>query len=245
MESQEFKENFSKTISFSQKVVDKRGLAFNPNNDIVESVRQGLTRNKMIYGKYFCPCFMVVGKDEQEIKEATKRGENRVCPCEPALKEEIPNEGKCHCGIFCTVEHAKQLQLEQEAQEVVHSHSRGLTKQECEALLKNEQLDGEDLEALLEARELGFVKFNLVDVREWMEWVNNRIVGTDFLVPTTSFYQAVSQLEEYKDIPIIVYCLTGSRSAYVQHVMMEMGYKQVSNLTYGIIAYHGACENGE
>jgi len=30
--------------------------------------------------------------------------DNRTCPCPQAINEEIPNDGKCHCGIFCTPE---------------------------------------------------------------------------------------------------------------------------------------------
>jgi hypothetical protein len=37
------------------------------------------------------------------------------------------------------------------------------------------------------------IDFNLVDVREWMEWNQQRIVGTDYLIPTTSFYQALEK----------------------------------------------------
>jgi rhodanese-related sulfurtransferase len=184
---------------------------------------------------------MVIGETKEERKEAN----NRVCPCKPAIEKEIPEEGKCHCGIFCTPEYAKANAIEIEAEEVAHRHSRGLTKEECEAILSHPQLDGDEIQSLLEARELGMVEFNLVDVREWMEWNQQRIVGTDYLVPTTSFYQALSQIEEQKEKATILYCLTGSRSAYCQNVMLDMGWKQVSNYTAGIIAYHGEIESGE
>ncbi len=42
-------------------------------------------------------------------KEERKKEDNRICPCKPALETEIPEDGKCHCGIFCTPEHAKEL----------------------------------------------------------------------------------------------------------------------------------------
>ena len=240
MNSEEFQEEMKRTQEFAEKVLESQGLVFNPVEDINEGVLMGLTRNKMIYNKRFCPCFMVIGETKEEQREA----DNRICPCKPALQEEIPNEGKCHCGIFCTPEYAKANAVEIEAEEVAHSHSRGLTKDECEALLSKEQLDGDEIEALLEAREIGFVDFNLVDVREWMEWVKERIDGTDYLVPTTSFYEAVNQIED-KEKPAIVYCLTGSRSVYCQNVMLDMGYKQVSNYTAGIIAYKGKTASGE
>lgn len=97
----------------------------------------------------------------------------------------------------------------------------------------------------MEARELGFINFNLVDVREWMEWAGHRIKGTDFLVPTTSFYQSIEVLEDKKDIPVVVYCHSGSRSAYCQNIMLSAGFKTVCNLDYGIMTYQGELVSGE
>ena len=239
--SDEFIAELEKTQKFTQKVCDNFGLVFNPDEEINESVTFGLARNKMIYGKRFCPCFMV----EEDETGKPRSVEDRICPCKPALENEIPNEGVCHCGIFCTPEYAKKHAIENSAEEVAHTHSRGLTKEECEELLSHPQLDGDEIESLLEARELGMVDFLLVDVREWMEWVQQRIKGTDYLIPTTSFYDALSQIEDKKDKPIILYCFTGSRSAYCQHIMLNMGFKQVSNFTRGIISYRGEVESGE
>jgi len=241
IDSPEFKKEFEKTKIFTDKVCESKGWVYNPVEDINEGVAMGLTRNKMIYNKRYCPCFMVIG----ETKEEQKAANNRICPCKPAIEKEIPNEGKCHCGIFCTPEYAKEHSIDNKAEEIAHSHSRGLTKEECEALLRHDQLDGDEIESLLEARELGMVDFNLVDVREWMEWHQQRIVGTDYLIPTTSFYQALEQIENQKDKPTILYCLTGSRSYYCQRVLKDMGWKQVSNYTAGIIAYHGKITSGE
>lgn len=241
MESQEFKDELQKTQEFTDTICASKGWVYNPIEEVNEGVTMGLARNKMIYNKRYCPCFMVIGETKEERKEA----DNRICPCKPAIEKEIPEDGKCHCGIFCTPEYAKQNTIELEAEEVAHTHSRGLTKEECEAILKHEQLDSDEIESLLEARELGMVEFNLVDVREWMEWNQQRIVGTDYLIPTTSFYQALEQIDDQKETPTIVYCLTGSRSAYCQAVMKDLGFKQVSNHKQGIIAYNGSCTSGE
>ena len=237
---EEYKLELEKTVKFSDKVNEQFGYVYNPDPEINESVHMGLTRNKMIYGKRFCPCFMVIGETKEEQKEA----DNRICPCKPAIEKEIPQQGHCHCGIFCTPEYAAQHKQEEVIDKVTHTHSRGLTKEECEILLKKEQLDGDELESLLEAKNLGFINFTLVDVREWMEWQQMRIVGTDALVPTTSFYEALSQIEDKKEEAIIVYCLTGSRSNYCMNAMKQMGYAQVSNLTYGIVSFHGDKESG-
>lgn len=239
--SDEFINELEITKKFTQKVCEQFGFVYNPENDVNESVQQGLTRNKLIYGKRFCPCFMVIG----ETKEEQKAANNRVCPCTPALEVEIPNDGKCRCGIFCTPEYAKENALQIEVEEVTHTHSRTLTQQECEVLLNKKDLDSSELEALLLARNEKVVKFNLVDVREWMEWASARIVGTDFLVPTTSFYNAIEQLKNEKDTPTVVYCHIGSRSAYCQRIMKDLGFKTVSNLEHGIVGYQGELASGK
>ena len=175
--SEEFQTELQKTVDFTDKVVKQFGFAYNPDSEITQSIQFGLTRNKLIYDKRYCPCFFVTGNKE----------EDRVCPCKPAINDEIPNHGSCHCGIFCTPEFAAAKAMEEKLEEAIHAHSRGLTKDECELLLSKDQLDSEELEALIEARTLGMVSFKIVDVREWMEYKNFRIRGVDYLVPTTSF----------------------------------------------------------
>ena len=241
MESEEFKKTMADTKVFTDKVCENNGWVYNPIEDVNEGVTMGLARNKMIYNKRFCPCFMVIGETKEERKEA----DNRICPCKPAIETEIPTDGKCHCGIFCTPEYAKANAIEEEAEVTAHNHSRGLTQEECEAILAHEQLDGDEIIALLEARDLGMIDFNFIDVREWMEWNQERIVGTDYLIPTTSFYNQLNQVEDQKEKATVLYCLTGSRSAYCQRVMLDMGWKQVSNYTHGIITYNGAKTSGE
>ena len=147
--------------------------------------------------------------------------------------------------MFCTPAYAKENAIKEEVEIVSHTHSRGLSVDECKVLLEQKDIDSDQLISLLEARDLKMVDFNLVDVREWMEWNQNKIVGTDYLVPTTSFYNALEQVENQKEKPTIVYCYTGSRSAYCQRVMLDMGWKQVTNHRSGIIAYHGEKTSGE
>lgn len=231
--SPQFIEEKQKTIHFVEKFHKIKNLVYNPNNEINESVLTGLTRNQIIYGKKYCPCFMV------------KESDNRICPCTIGVKEEIPTEGKCHCGIYCTKEYATEVKKEFEAEVVAHTHSRGLTKDECISLLNEKQIDGDDLTALIEARELGFVKFNLIDVREWNEWKDVRIKGTDYLIPTTSFYETISVIENLKETPIITYCFSGSRSRYCQQMMGDMGFKQITNLRRGIMSFSGETQSGE
>lgn len=237
--SDEFQKNLEETISFTDGVVNKFNFSYNPQSEVNEGIQLGLTRNKMMYGKYFCPCFMVENVDGE-----FKSVENRICPCTPALENEIPSTGACHCQIFCTPEYAKNKSLELGLHEATINHSRGLSKEECELLLTKEQLDSDELTSLIEARELGMVKFKIVDVREWMEWKMARIDGADVLVPTSSFFQTLTESKITKDENIVVYCHVGSRSAHCQRILQDMGYTKVSNLTYGIVSYGGKIARG-
>jgi len=232
--SEEFQAELKKTIEFTDKVLVQFGFLYNPDQEINESIQFGLTRNKLIYGKRYCPCFFVTGNKE----------EDRVCPCKPALDHEIKDDGHCHCGIFCTKEYAVSQALEEGIEEAVVTHSRGLTIAECEVLLKKSHIDSDELEALLEARTLKMVDFTLVDVREWMEYKSFRIRGVDHLVPTTSFYEDIKKLDNLKDKATIVYCHIGSRSAYCQNMMGTLGFKHVINLDHGISGYKGSVDKG-
>ena len=228
-ESVEFKTELAKTVKFTDKVVAQFGYAYNPDPLINEGIQMGLTRNKLIYDKRYCPCFFVTGDKE----------EDRICPCKPAIEHEIPNDGVCHCQIFCTPEYAAKKAADDELEAVTHEHSRGLTAQECEQLLTQENIDSDELLSLIEARELGMVDFNLVDVREWMEHESGHIKGTDALVPTTSFFASLEKAALDKDKSLVLYCHVGSRSAHCQRVLSDMEFKSVVNLAHGISGYRG------
>jgi len=237
MNSEEFQSELEKTIKFTDKVVKQFGWEYNPQKEINEGVQLGLARNKLMYNKRFCPCFMV-----EVVDEKPRSVEDRICPCKPALEEEIPKDGVCHCQIFCTPEYAANKRVELGMEEVVHQHSRGLTKEECEVLIAQKELDGDELVALLEARELGMVSFKLVDVREHMEWQMGHIKGADKLVPTSSFFQTLDEAQLDKDENVVLYCHVGSRSAHCARILADMGYTKIGNLTHGIVSYGGTIQ---
>ncbi|MEA1891461.1 MAG: ferredoxin-thioredoxin reductase catalytic domain-containing protein [Campylobacterota bacterium] len=234
MNSPEFQERMEKTIKFTDKVCESQGWVYNPQVEVNEGVQMGLARNKMMYNKLFCPCFMV-----EEVDGKPQSVDNRICPCPPAIKKEIPETGSCHCGIFCTPEFAASKRIELGMEEAAHTHSRGLTKEECAQLIDQSELDGDELQALLEARELGMTNFKLVDVREHMEWQMGHIAGADTLVPTSSFFQTWDEANLAKDENIILYCHVGSRSAHVARILTDMGYTKIGNLTHGIVSFGG------
>ncbi|MEA1916415.1 MAG: ferredoxin-thioredoxin reductase catalytic domain-containing protein [Campylobacterota bacterium] len=229
MESEEFKTELAKTVKFTDKVINQFGWVYNPQVEITEGIQLGLTRNKLMHNKRYCPCFFVTGNKE----------EDRICPCKPAIEKEVKEDGYCHCQIFCTPEYAASQQEEAAIEEAVHQHSRGLSTQECEHLLSKEQFDGDEIVALLEARELGMIDFTLVDVREQMEWNMGHIKGADALVPTSSFFNTLNDINVDKDKPVILYCHVGSRSAHCQMILKDMGFTHVGNFTHGIVSYGG------
>jgi len=231
-DSQEFKSELEKTIRFTDKVVTQFGWSYNPDKEINEGIQMGLTRNKLMHDKRYCPCFFVTGNKD----------EDRVCPCPPAIEKEIPEDGVCHCQIFCTPEYAAAQSQNEEIEEVVHTHSRGLSKEECKVLLNKSELDGDELNALIEARRIGMVDFKIADVREPMEYSAGHIQGADKVLPTSNFFNALEEAKMEQDEYIIVYCHVGSRSAHCARILADMGYTKVSNLTYGIVSYGGIIE---
>jgi len=237
MNSDEFQAELKKTIDFTDKVINQFNWVYNPQAEVNEGVQMGLARNKMMYSKRFCPCFMV-----EVIEGKPKSVDDRICPCKPAIEKEIPEDGVCHCGIYCTPEYAANKKAQMDIEEVVHTHSRGLTKDEAQILLNQKELDSDELISLLEARELGMVSFKLVDVREHMEWQMGHIKGADKLVPTSSFFAALDDAKLKKDENIIVYCHVGSRSAHCARILKDMGYAKIGNLSYGIVSYGGKIE---
>ena len=116
-----------------------------------------------------------------------------------------------------------------------------------QVLLKQHDINSEELEVLLDARvdarAEGHVKFLLIDVREEMEYKEGHIKGVDMLKPTTQFQQwAQELLTNNKETTLVFTCRTGNRSAQVQNVFMQHGHKNVINHYGGIVTYHGDIE---
>lgn len=233
--SPEFKAELEKTVAFTEKVVKQFGYGFNPDNGINEAIQMGLARHKVLYNKRYCPCF---------VPQFTK--EDRICPCKPAREDEIPNDGLCHCGIFCSPEYVRVQTMLIEIEQAVHNKTRDLTQEEAAVLVGKDDLDGDELEALINARDKGIVDFAMVDLRGEEE--SQMIKGTDVRIPFATFYENLDKLEHYKAKPVILYCLIGNRSSQCQIMlkdMKEMGFKQVGNLSKGYVSFHGDKETSK
>lgn len=81
-------------ITFSREIARKHGIALNPDEDAVRRVAKGLVKNFVKHGHYFCPCRVVTGDIELDIKID--------CPCVYFLKE-VQENGACHCALYVEV----------------------------------------------------------------------------------------------------------------------------------------------
>ena len=108
-----------------------------------------------------------------------------------------------------------------------------------EELLEKNEINGEELEYLLLERKKEKAQFLLIDVREEYEYNENRILGVDYLVPLSDFFNKVKDIEKYKSKPIIAKCKLGGRSAQAQRQLRLLGFEKVINLSGGISNYKG------
>jgi rhodanese-related sulfurtransferase len=90
----------------------------------------------------------------------------------------------------------------------------------------------EALKAKLDAGET----INLVDVREPHENAEFNIGG--LLLPLGKIQtMQVDEIEDLKDQEVFVYCRSGNRSGQACLILETMGYKNVVNVTGGMLAW--------
>lgn len=73
------------------KVAEVKGWGVNDNKDIVDSILEGLARNKIIHNKRFCPCRIWTG-DETKDRDF-------FCPCKSSTAD-VEKDGHCHCYLY-------------------------------------------------------------------------------------------------------------------------------------------------
>jgi rhodanese-related sulfurtransferase len=76
---------------------------------------------------------------------------------------------------------------------------------------------------------------NLLDVRGEMEYHTFNIGGKN--IPLPDLQEKIEDLEWNKDEEIIVICKVGLRSATAKSILELKGYKNIRNLTGGLIAW--------
>jgi len=109
-----------------------------------------------------------------------------------------------------------------------------------QTLLEKSDINSEELNMLLQARDERKIDFVLVDVREDMEFKMGHIKGVDMLKPTSTFQNWAQELfDTMKDKIVVFTCRTGNRSGQVQNVFKQNGHKNTINHYGGIVTYHG------
>ncbi|MEN0006212.1 MAG: rhodanese-like domain-containing protein [Bacteroidota bacterium] len=89
----------------------------------------------------------------------------------------------------------------------------------------------QELKTKLENKE----DFVLIDVREPHEHEEFNVGGS--LYPVGDLPNKVDQLSDQKEAEVVVYCRSGGRSGMAQTILQGAGFKNVRNLTGGMLAW--------
>jgi adenylyltransferase/sulfurtransferase len=92
------------------------------------------------------------------------------------------------------------------------------------------------LAAMLKEREEGTRDFTLVDVREPNEYEINRIPGS-VLIPKGRFLSGEAFEELPQDVPVVLHCKSGQRSAEALAVLKGAGYSDAVHVGGGVVAW--------
>ncbi len=84
----------------------------------------------------------------------------------------------------------------------------------------------------------GDTDFVLIDVREPGEHEAFNVGGT--LIPVGTIAGALDELKQHSEKEVIVYCRSGARSGMAQGFLQQAGFKNVRNLTGGMLAWQNA-----
>ncbi len=76
-------------------------------------------------------------------------------------------------------------------------------------------------------------KINLIDVREPYEYEEFNLGGK--LIPLGTIASSLEDLEDWKNLEIVVHCKVGGRSAAAVDYMQKMGFTNVRNLLGGVL----------
>ncbi len=76
----------------------------------------------------------------------------------------------------------------------------------------------------------------IVDVRQPEEHAEKNIPSA-ILIPLNTLPERISELEQYKDREVIVYCKAGGRSARACEYMVQSGFVNPVNLIGGMMAW--------
>jgi rhodanese-related sulfurtransferase len=93
-----------------------------------------------------------------------------------------------------------------------------------------QEIDAQSLKLRLQNGE----DLNLLDVREEIEYHTYNIGGRN--IPLSKLNETLSLVHPNKTDELIVICKAGLRSATAQTILIQNGFKNVKNLTGGLLA---------
>jgi rhodanese-related sulfurtransferase len=79
----------------------------------------------------------------------------------------------------------------------------------------------------------------MLDVRENSEYTDGHIPKAKH-IPLGQLGKRLSELEKYKDKPIVAVCRSGNRSGHACGMLRKAGFENVHNLSGGIMAWEQA-----
>ncbi len=79
----------------------------------------------------------------------------------------------------------------------------------------------------------------MLDVRENSEYTDGHIPKSKH-IPLGQLGKRVSELDKYKDKPIVAVCRSGNRSGHACSMLRKAGFENVHNLAGGIMAWEQA-----
>lgn len=94
------------------------------------------------------------------------------------------------------------------------------------------QVSVDEVKKMIDAKE----DLILLDVRTEGEVARGKIENS-INIPIDQIPAKVENIFKDKNAKIIVYCLSGSRSVFAVEFMQKLGYKNVLNMTNGILAW--------
>ncbi len=77
----------------------------------------------------------------------------------------------------------------------------------------------------------------ILDVRTPGEYKRGRLTNS-VLIPVQVLQQNLDKLAAYKDREILVYCATGNRSTVASKILIDNGFRRITNLRHGIVDWH-------
>lgn len=87
----------------------------------------------------------------------------------------------------------------------------------------------EELKSMMDGNE----EFQLIDVREPFEYEVSNLNGLN--IPLSGILVEVDKIS--KEVPVVIHCRSGKRSAQAIMLLEQQGYDNLSNLEGGVLAW--------